>query len=67
MNKILLAVEVCLLLSLAAYAGTRSANAYRATKLSTTSVLVSCSDEREPVVHKLENTTVIVVTCSAIQ
>jgi hypothetical protein len=62
MKKIYFAVAVCLLASVA-YAGNRAANAYKAAKLSTTSVLISCNDEREPVVHKLENSTMIVVTC----
>jgi hypothetical protein len=46
------------------YAAERAANAYKATKLTTTSVLISCNDEREPHVSKLEATdTSIVVTC----
>lgn len=42
----------------------RAANAYKATKLSTTSVLVSCQDEREPdVIHISETKTAIIITC----
>lgn len=56
-------IAAMLLITGAAYAGQRAANAYRTAKLSTASVLISCNDEREPVVRKLENTTMIVVTC----
>lgn len=52
-----------LILASVSYAAERSANAYKASKISTTTVLVSCNDEREPVITKLENTTAIVVTC----
>lgn len=52
-----------LILASVSIAAERSANAYKATKVSTTSVLVSCQDEHEPQITKLENTTAIVVTC----
>ena len=51
------------LLAAGAYAGARAANAYRAVKVSTTTVLIGCNDEREPVISRLANTTAIVVTC----
>lgn len=47
----------------ATLAGQRAVNAYKTSKISTRSVLVSCNDEREPVISRLENTTAIVVTC----
>jgi uncharacterized repeat protein (TIGR04076 family) len=61
--KISMAVVFSLLFALAAYAGQRAANAYHTSKVSNTTVLVSCNDEQEPVVTRLENTTAIVVTC----
>lgn len=45
----------------------RSINAIKSTRISTTSVLASCEDEREPVISKLENTTAIVITCKVVQ
>jgi hypothetical protein len=61
------AVGVLVFWAVAAYAGQRAANAanaYKATKITTTSVLVSCNDEREPHVSHLDSTsTAIVVTC----
>jgi hypothetical protein len=64
MKKAIAVFSVCMLAGLASYAGQRAANAYKATKLTTTSVLVSCNDEREPHVSHLDSTsTAIVVTC----
>lgn len=57
------AVIGSLILASVSIAAERSANAYKASKISTTTVLVSCNDEREPVVAHLQNTTAIVVTC----
>lgn len=63
-NKVLFAIIIGIVLSIwAAYANAASANAYKATKVSTTSVIVSCNDEREPVLTKLENTTAVILTC----
>lgn len=45
-------------------AAQRAANAYKATKISTQSVIVSCNDEREPVISHLDNTTAVVLTCT---
>lgn len=50
----------------ACFAGPRSANAYKTHKLTTNSVMISCEDEREPVVKHWENTTLIVVTCQTV-
>lgn len=64
MRKTLIVASACLLAALAGYAGERAANAYKATKLNTSSVVISCNDEREPVVSKLDATaTAIVITC----
>jgi hypothetical protein len=65
MKKVLFAVLFLAgLWAVSAIASERAANAYKATKLTSTSVLISCQDEREPTVSKLENTaTAIVVTC----
>jgi RecA-family ATPase len=56
-------VALSLLLVGASITVARGVNSYHTSKLSTTSVLVSCEDEREPVITRLENTTAIVVTC----
>lgn len=45
----------------------RGANNYKATKVSNSSVIVSCNDEREPVISKLENTTAVVLTCKLVK
>lgn len=45
----------------------RAANSYKATKVSNSSVIVSCNDEREPVISKLENTTAVVLTCKLVR
>lgn len=63
MRKKTIAIIGSLILASVSIAAERSANAYKASKISTTTVLVSCNDEREPVITKLENTTAIVVTC----
>jgi hypothetical protein len=65
MKKLTLFVTLVLMFwACAAIAGERAANAYKATKLTTTSVLVSCNDEREPHVSHLDSTsTAIVITC----
>jgi hypothetical protein len=60
------AVAVALLFTVCGLAGERAGNAYKTSKISTSSVLVSCNDEREPLVKKLENTTVILVTCTPV-
>lgn len=52
-----------LILASVSYAAERSANAYKAVKVSTTTVIIGCNDEREPVISHLDNTTAIVVTC----
>jgi hypothetical protein len=67
MRKMLICGSVVVLFAGAAYAGTRAANAYKATHLSSTTVLVSCNDEREPVVKHLENSTMIVITCTEVK
>ena len=48
-----------------AYATERAANMYKTHKLAINSVLVSCNDEREPVVKKLENGPFVIITCQA--
>jgi hypothetical protein len=65
MKKAIIAMSISLFVLAAAYASERAVNAYKAVKLSTTSVLVSCNDERVPVVQKFENQTYITVTCKA--
>lgn len=46
------------------YAAERAVNACKSTRLNTTSVLVSCQDEREPVITRLsETSTAVIVTC----
>jgi hypothetical protein len=61
MRKVYMAI--ILTLTVITVVGARGANSYHTAKVSTNSVLVSCEDEREPIVTRLENTTAIVVTC----
>lgn len=63
MSKVITILGYALFAATAAYAGQRTANAYKTHKLTTNSVMISCNDEREPVVKHWENTTLIVVTC----
>jgi len=44
-----------------------SVNSYKATKVSNTTVLVSCQDEHEPIVQHLSNTTALVITCRKVE
>lgn len=50
-------------LAASAYATERAANAYKATKLNRTAILFSCEDEREPVIHKFDYATSVVISC----
>lgn len=46
----------------------RSVNAIKSTRISTTTLVLGCEDEREPVVTKLaDTTTAIVVTCKLVE
>lgn len=46
----------------------RSVNAIKSTRVSTTTILASCEDEREPIVsHISETTTAIIITCKVAQ
>jgi hypothetical protein len=46
----------------------RSVNAIKSTRVSTTTILASCEDEREPIVsHISETTTAIIITCKVTQ
>lgn len=63
MCKVIVALAALTLFVGGAYAE-RAVNACKSTRLTTTSVLISCNDEREPRVSKIEETaTAIVVTC----
>lgn len=66
MRKLYAGITLLLLIGSAAIASERAANAYKTHKINTTSVLISCEDEREPTVKRFENTTLIVVTCQAV-
>jgi len=46
-----------------AYGGERLANKYRTHRLTRTELLVTCEDEHEPQVRKLDNSTMIIVSC----
>ena len=65
--KRVIAVAAFLLFVGACYASERAANLYKTHKLAINSVLVSCNDEREPVVKKLENGPFVIVTCQGPQ
>lgn len=45
------------------YAGERVANKYRTHRLTRASVLFTCEDEHEPQVRRLDNNTMIIVSC----
>ena len=63
MNRILIGFAVLSVFCAGAYCE-RAANACKSTRLTTASVLVSCNDEREPHVSKIDATaTAIVITC----
>jgi hypothetical protein len=64
MNRIFYGVFALLFLAFTTYAADRAVNACKSTRLNTTSVLVSCQDEREPVITRLsETSTAVIVTC----
>lgn len=64
MRKAIIGALTCLLGAVIALAGQRAANALKSTRLTTDSVLVSCQDEREPVVTEIKETkTAIIVSC----
>lgn len=67
MKRAIIGSLACLLGVGIALAGQRAANSYKATKVSNSSVIVSCNDEREPVISKLENTTAVVLTCKLVK
>ena len=65
MRKTLFAALALAVFVAGAYAE-RAVNSCKSTRLSSVAVLVSCQDEREPRVSKIEETaTAIVVTCQA--
>jgi len=58
--KYLKIVVMLLILATGAYGAQRAANKYKTHKLSLNAVLVSCEDEREPVVKKLDGPFVVI-------
>lgn len=44
-----------------------TANSYKTRKLNSSSVVVSCNDEREPKITRFENTTFLIVTCTPVK
>lgn len=67
MKRAIIGAVIVMLGSGLALAAQRGANNYKATKVSNSSVIVSCNDEREPVISKLENTTAVVLTCKLVK
>jgi hypothetical protein len=67
MKKRAIVLAGLLALAAGAYASERAANAYKTHKLATNAVMVSCNDEREPVVKKLENGPFVIITCHTSQ
>lgn len=61
------AIAAFLLFVSACYATERAANTYKTHKLANNSVLVSCQDERDPVVKKLDNGPFVIITCQGPQ
>lgn len=53
-------VGLILVLASVAYGTEREVNKYKTHKLSLNSVLISCNDEREPVVKKLDGPFVVI-------
>lgn len=53
----------CLFIAVCTFAADRSANAYKTHKLSRNSVLFTCEDEHEPKIKKLDNTTMVIISC----
>lgn len=63
MQKLALALAAVLVFAGGAYCQ-RTVNACKSTRLTSASVLVSCNDEREPHVSKIDETaTAVVVSC----
>lgn len=65
--KIILGLAALMLIVGSATASDRAENAYKTHKLTTASVLVSCNDEREPVIERFANKTFIMVTCTPVK
>lgn len=65
--KTILTLAILMLAGSAVTANERAENAYKTHKLTTTSVIVSCNDEREPVIERSANKTFIVVTCQTVK
>ena len=65
MKKLTLFVTLVLMFwAAAAIAGERAANAYKTTKVSTTSVLVSCVDGGTPKLSSLNGNPSVLITCN---
>lgn len=65
MQKLIICAAALTLFASGAYAD-RAANAIKSTRLSTTTLVIGCQDEHEPIVSKVEATaTAIIVTCKA--
>ena len=60
--KALLVVAILALMAASIYAGERL-NSYRTHKVTSSTVMVSCNDEREPLVKKLDGPFVL-ITCT---
>jgi hypothetical protein len=62
-SKFITLLGFALFAAIAAFGTEKVANVYKTHKLTTTSVLVSCNDEREPVVQTSQYKTFIIVSC----
>ena len=67
-TRIIIAVStIALFLVSAAIASERAINAYKTHRINSNALIVSCNDEREPVVKKFENTTMVLVSCQSVK
>lgn len=67
-TRIFIAVStIALFLVSAAIASERAINAYKTHRINSNALVISCEDEREPVVKHFENTTLIMVSCQTVE
>ena len=55
-----------LLVATVAIASDKAQNAYKTHKVNNNTLLFQCNDEREPVIRKFENTTLVMVSCQEV-
>lgn len=63
MKRAIICTMLLITIAVTTYAGERVANKYRTHRLTRASVLFTCEDEHEPQVRRLDNNTMIIVSC----